>query len=702
MRLGGESAAVRAYLVVALLTGGCGRETLQRPAVATPENTPASARIASNPRVLFAEAIALAERRDDDAARARFLTLLDSYPALEDYHLAWLAELAERGRRYDEAARFDDRLLATHPDSVWIPRALARRARVALALGDPRAADFAARTLATAGVDNDSRGYALLVQADMRAHDDPNGAYELYQQVRKLRGSAAALARDHATALEQTVPRLLDDPALAVAEGRVLIVEGRLDLAATRLAAAAAAAAPGARGDALRALARTQQLEGKLEEALDTYRAAALDEGPGGMAAFDLATTLWNRDRDEEARTIFEQILHAAPAHPKRDAIHYSLGRIAEDEGNEAIADAHYRHVVASAADADLVRDARWRVAWMPYAAGRYAEAVTAFADLARAADAERVAGLYWQGRARAQLGDTAGGRRALEEALAMAPETYYAELAEHRLDVAAPPPAPPAPLTGDAPPSLTFRAYHWSRSEELRDAGLERLAARELDALARELPGNGESEPFLLEAYRRVEAPTRALRLATRMEKTGALPDAMLASYLYPRAYWRLVSDEAAEQRLDPYLVLALVRQESVFDPEAASPAAAFGLMQLLGRTASGIAGTELRPRDLLQPATNVHLGTRHLRDLLDRYDGNTAKALAAYNAGDEAVAKWQSRHPDAELDEFVENISYRETRRYVKAVLANYRRYRRLYGSPGEVRALDLEPTPTRDLGQ
>ena len=97
-----------------------------------------------------------------------------------------------------------------------------------------------------------------------------------------------------------------------------------------------------------------------------------------------------------------------------------------------------------------------------------------------------------------------------------------------------------------------------------------------------------------------------------------------------------------------------------------------------------------------LTDPATNVRLGTQYLRELLDRYDGNPCKALAAYNAGEDAVRKWEARAPDAEADEFVETISYRETRRYVKAVLGNYRRYRRLYGAPGEERALQFAGPP------
>jgi soluble lytic murein transglycosylase len=122
---------------------------------------------------------------------------------------------------------------------------------------------------------------------------------------------------------------------------------------------------------------------------------------------------------------------------------------------------------------------------------------------------------------------------------------------------------------------------------------------------------------------------------------------------------------------------------------------------MQLLVRTASEVAGRPVTASALHDPELNVALGTRYLRRLLDRYDGEAAKALAAYNAGEDAVAKWEARSPGAPTDEFVESISFRETRKYVKIVLGNYRRYRRLYGAPGESRALEImaPADPTRD---
>jgi soluble lytic murein transglycosylase len=84
-----------------------------------------------------------------------------------------------------------------------------------------------------------------------------------------------------------------------------------------------------------------------------------------------------------------------------------------------------------------------------------------------------------------------------------------------------------------------------------------------------------------------------------------------------------------------------------------------------------------------LMEPEFNINAGTSYLQQLLQRFDGNQVMAIAAYNAGENAVDKWRARYGGLESDEFVESLSFRETRNYVKLVLRNYRTYRRVYGS-------------------
>jgi soluble lytic murein transglycosylase-like protein/TolA-binding protein len=640
-------------------------------------------------RQTFVDAVTRYERGDLAPAGAAFRTLVDAYPALGDYHLAYLAAIADRTGQPAEASKWDDRLLTTHPESIWIPTALARHARIAAALGDPRAEELAKRARDAGTHDPNARGWGLAVLAGLRAPTRPREAYELYQEARRVGGEAASVGRDGCRALAARHPELLQDPALTLAEGRLLALEGDAEGAMAHYRTAAERGTGIDRIEALRALAKALQSTGRLEDALATYRSAVAAGPSASLARFELATLLWNRDRDAEAETLFTEILAESPRHAKYETAQYALARIAEGDGRTDEAILLFRRLAAEGGESDLAREARWRLAWIPYQRGDLAVADAEFAALGAGSAKDRAASFYWRARVAARRNDTGAQRALLAEVLRESPDGYYADLAERELGAAAPSEDPPTPLAlREPPPSIAMRHYHWSRSVELRAIGMDAAAARELLALTRELPDEGTHEPYLLQAYTDVGATTRALRLAVRFGASD-IPPATLAAYQYPRAYWTQVRSAADAERLDPYAVLALMRQESLFDPNAVSPAAAYGLMQLLVPTASRVAGHPVERASLFEPATNIELGTRYLRQLLDRYHGDLAKALAAYNGGEEAVAKWERRAPGAPTDEFVETISYRETRQYVKTVLGNYRRYRRLYGAPGEERA-------------
>jgi soluble lytic murein transglycosylase len=153
-----------------------------------------------------------------------------------------------------------------------------------------------------------------------------------------------------------------------------------------------------------------------------------------------------------------------------------------------------------------------------------------------------------------------------------------------------------------------------------------------------------------------------------------------------YPRAFGELVQTHAPAAGVPPELLLALMREESALDPEAVSAAGAVGLTQLMLPTARAVARRLKAPAPdragLTEPATSIRIGSAYLGELLKRFDGSPALALAAYNAGENAVDRWRAAGPKLPLDEFVEEIPYDETRGYVKRVLRSYASYRLLSG--------------------
>ena len=210
-----------------------------------------------------------------------------------------------------------------------------------------------------------------------------------------------------------------------------------------------------------------------------------------------------------------------------------------------------------------------------------------------------------------------------------------------------------------------------------------------------------GRAPEALCRAYGEIGRARRRYQIAQ------TLPSALFAAAPGPRTRWAwecafpspyaddVHAAEAAED-LPRGLLWAVMRQESGFDPDAVSPAHAVGLMQLLPETARPIADELALPRDdarLTSPPYAIRVGARALRKLLDQFRGDVPLAVAAYNAGADAVERWMTRALGLQLDTFVERIPYRETRDYVARVMGNFARYAYLLDGDAAVPRVDLE---------
>lgn len=155
----------------------------------------------------------------------------------------------------------------------------------------------------------------------------------------------------------------------------------------------------------------------------------------------------------------------------------------------------------------------------------------------------------------------------------------------------------------------------------------------------------------------------------------------------LFPLNYWENIRTEAERRGVDPYLMASIIRQESGFEPTTVSNAGAVGLMQIMPAEASRIAEkgglAEVTRETLFDPSVNIAVGAAEYRQKLDLMNGNDVLAIAAYNAGEDAVGRWLSQTPIDDLDTFVESIPYAETRLYVKTVTRNRFEYRRIYAA-------------------
>jgi soluble lytic murein transglycosylase len=312
-------------------------------------------------------------------------------------------------------------------------------------------------------------------------------------------------------------------------------------------------------------------------------------------------------------------------------------------------------------------------------------------------------AALYFLGRLSESQKDYATARTYYIRLTSLFPNYYYGVLARERMAqanvIAAGPSAKtvqflgtiafPARKTNESARPDAQTSLRIARACLIKSAGLPDLAEAELRFGIR-----NDNQPYLLAIELAHTADTAHERLRS-MKK--AVPDYLSMSLedapptfwqlLFPLPYQKDLVSCARRQNLDPYMVAALIRQESEFNPQALSSAHAYGLTQVVpstGRALARRAGVRrFSNRALFQPSINLKLGTYYLRSLLDQWGGKWEQTLASYNAGKSRVSDWLAWNNYEEPAEFVESIPFTETRDYVEAVLRNAAVYRELYGA-------------------
>jgi hypothetical protein len=252
------------------------------------------------------------------------------------------------------------------------------------------------------------------------------------------------------------------------------------------------------------------------------------------------------------------------------------------------------------------------------------------------------------------------------------------------------------------APGPSPFDLTAWQRGQEFYQLGLAREATNEFLSLIDQCSLQPWSLYRLARAFHDLDLPHLSANAAGRLLALAGGPleqmPRPLLELAYPLAYPSLIQAAAAENGLSPLLLLAMIRQESFFNPLAVSPAGALGLTQVMPSTADGISANlglqDFSTSDLLQPQVSIEFGAYYLGSQLRQFDGNLYFALAAYNAGSDNTARWRQSLPTSDMDLFVELIDFSETRSYVKLVLENYAVYRFLYGGADHATLLSTSP--------
>lgn len=422
--------------------------------------------------------------------------------------------------------------------------------------------------------------------------------------------------------------------------------------------------------------------------------------------AWQRIASYWSRDRMyAKAVAAYDDVADHAPQHDAAVQAMWDAAKlvmrsdpIAAADRLTILHDTYPRHVLAD--DALRLRGLAL------YRAERYADARDAFrqgyTQYPRRRQADDCA--YWEGRCALALGEVEDARAAFARTRAGWPNAFYAYRAEQQLrelDAETPsdvgPRILPVNLTttaaaGDAPlftpedmalPDAAadwlalFAWFHANNLPEARDVipPLRALATTPAQKFrVAQLAASGgdfESCIWLADGLRKV--------------KPDAVGTPALAPLLYPKAWFEHVRAQATAYDVDPYLPLAVMREESHFRDAIDSVAGARGVMQIMPKTGAwlGERVTEAGPYShdrLYDLHYNIQLGTYYLGYLMRKFDDNVVLAVASYNGGEGNVRRWVKEYGLEDIDMFIESIPYDETNEYVKKVLGSYGTYHRL----------------------
>jgi soluble lytic murein transglycosylase len=390
-------------------------------------------------------------------------------------------------------------------------------------------------------------------------------------------------------------------------------------------------------------------------------------------------------------------------------------GEMARDAKDTAQAANFFRDAISAFPGAGEAAQAQFEIAWAAHDAKDYQESSRLLTEhLALYADKNtdnRGRAGYWAARDSERAGKF-GEARALYEAMqSRYSANWYGFLSQQRLDTMKR--NGTMPQANFAPDSTLGRAIanlktvtvaeetavesaneRITKADQLANIGIDDFALEELAVASQAAPTSPRVNLAIARIYR-----TRGQNLLAFNQLKKSYPDYSQMKpeeltreewdVFYPLNYWDIIVQEARTKRLDPHQVAGLIRQESVFDPRATSPAKAYGLMQLLVPTGTSLArkygiDRTITVESLLEPRLNIQLGTAYMRDQFDKF-GRIEYVAVAYNAGPGRVPQWRATLP-LEIDEFAEAIPFKETRGYVQGVVRNTLQYERLYDDNGQ----------------
>jgi soluble lytic murein transglycosylase len=652
--------------------------------------------------------------------------VLNSYPILKDYVIYYLAKISMQEEDFESAAKHYDRLIEDHSGSIWYEKSNLEVADLYYLGGDyEKALDYYESFMKRFPASPDIP-YVLTQHGQcLEKNGELESAQKTYLDI-YLNHPSSSLSSRALTGLRNIAEKKGEEFMLSGEEifqrgynlFKAFDYNGALDefdkilksdiyeQASTDLKS--------------RTVFRAGMAYYNLREysTARDYLKRSYDEFPGARLAPDslyfLGRALTNTGESETAVDTYLKLVERYPASNLADDALYRIGRIYFTQQDMEKAMEYLHLAVERYPQSDIISDIYWELGWMQYSLGRYGDSLKTFDLMSSSFRGSQLAeiSLFWKAKSQQKLGMDGETITTYKAVANLNPYSYYGfrsvEILKE-LGVSVDFPvfdrdlSPTNPEIAKLLPQIYDFAdvkngshslqsnKHVSKAKELLFLGLEPLAAKEISAAEDEIEKDPttilELSTFYLNAKDYANSIAIVRRNYSRLLSSLSGPERDYFFYLaYPFAYGDYVSSFSETHGVDPLFVLSIIREESNFRYDAKSHAGALGLMQVMPGTGSDIAsqmGYEgFKPDMLLDSEVSVKMGSFYIRKMLDMFDGNIFYALGAYNGGPGSMQSWIKRFGDLDIDEFIECVTFDETRTYIKRVTGTYNIYKMLYG--------------------
>ena len=418
-------------------------------------------------------------------------------------------------------------------------------------------------------------------------------------------------------------------------------------------------------------------------------------------AKFNIGRNLWNLGKPLAGAKYFKEVSENNTLSERAIKALFFLGKIYEERKNYSESLKLYKKALEKYPESFYGQWAGWRLGWINYIDGKFGKAFERFQEVAkRFPNGPFIEyNLYWAAKSAEKIGDKKKAKEIFINVAKLYPYTFHGIRAKEQMIkqgiVFSEPSRENSAFKNPlklARPLDHREKFHHIRAKELSMVGLNEEARNEIQQLEKSIQKNLTGVLWLSKLYHNANGYSQSHKLlqlykdfAKNSGERSLSP--LFWKYFFPLAYRDVVASYSKHRNIDPYFVNGIIRQESLFDSKALSPAGARGLMQIMPTTGKKLyPKTKLKkPFDadvLFEPDLNIQLGVKYVSQLEKRFGGNGTHILISYNAGPHILKKWLKRFGHlTDLDVFIESIPYPETRRYVKHVLRNRGIYKTLY---------------------